>query len=376
MAPVFCKGAIMANQSLLRSIEGGLMAKAKKIEVEQKEEVRYPSGCTLLDLSVGGEKGAMGFLGGKWVNLVGDTQAGKSLLTIETIVASKYRFKDALKTFYDDTENGCTFDVEERHGFSIKPEGAKDSETVEQMSHQFTRFLEGVKPSEKAIYAVDSLDGLADEATIEMDDDRMKAFDKDKEYDQKTMGIGLPKFLSAQYFKIKHGLLDDTKGLCIITSQVRQNVNAGLYGPKWVRAGGKALDLYANYIIWLKTLQKIEKNGRQIGAVVEAKVTKAKVKRPYRTVVYTVIYDYGIDDVASNIDYLFDLRSSKNGELLKKAESIVWEDGTEPMDKEALIEYIEKNKLKKILKQRVIDKWEEAEDAITSNRPDKYGDDE
>ena len=123
-------------------------------------------------------------------------------------------------------------------------------------------------------------------------------------------------------------------------------------------------------------MQKIESNGRQIGAVVEAKITKAKVKRPYRTIMYTVIYDYGIDDVSSNLDYLFDLRSEKTGELLKRAQSITWEDGVEPMDKETLIKYIEENKLKKVLQQRVIDKWEAFEDSIACKRPPKYGDEE
>lgn len=353
----------------LKAIRRNQLAKKEK---EVEEDVRYTSGVDLLDLSVGGEKGVMGFKGGKWVNLVGDTQAGKSLLAIETMVANKYRYKDKIKLFYDDTEDGCTFDVEARHGFAVRPEDASNSETVEQMSHQFTRFLEGVKEGEKSIYVVDSLDGLADEATIEMDEDRMKAFDKDKEYDQKTYGMGLPKFLSAQYFKLKHGLLDDAKGLCIITSQVRANVNAGLYGPKFVRAGGKALDLYANYILWLKTLQKIEVDGRQVGAVVEAKVTKAKVSRPYRTIMYTVIYDYGIDNIASNIDYLFDLRSAKTGELLKKASSIVWDEGVPEMNKDELVSYIEKNRLQKELTRRVIEKWEAAEDAIASKRPAKY----
>jgi len=116
----------------------------------------------------------------------------------------------------------------------------------------------------------------------------------------------------------------------------------------------------------------VEIDGRQVGAVVEAKITKAKVERPYRTVIYTVIYDYGIDDVASNIDYLFDLRSPKTGEILKRAQAITWDDGVAEMTKDELVKYIEENKLKKELRRRVLEKWEEAEDALASNRPSKY----
>ena len=42
------------------------------------------------------------------------------------------------------------------------------------------------------------------------------------------------------------------------------------------------------------------------------------------------------------------------------------------MNRDQLIQYIEENKLKKELKQRVIDKWEEIEDAVAVKRPSKY----
>jgi RecA/RadA recombinase len=366
----------MLNNDLLKSVQGAIMGKNTKAkEAPIEEEVRYTSGCTLLDLAVGGAKGVLGFLGGKWVNLVGDTQAGKSLLAVETVVANKYKYKDSLKVFYNDTEDGNTFDIEGRHGFEIRPRGVDNSETVEEMSYQFTRFLEGMNDGEKGIYVVDSLDGLADKATVEMDVDRNKAFDKDKEYTQETYGMGLAKFLSSNYFKLKHGLLKRKQALCVITSQVRHNVGAGPYGTKFIRAGGKALDLYANYIIWLKTLQVLEIKGRAVGAVVEARIKKAKVARPLRVVIYTVIYDYGIDDIASNLDFLFNLRSEKTGELLKRAESIEWEEGVPAMSKDELIAYIEEKKLKKVLRQRVMEKWEEFEDELASKRT-KYGDDD
>lgn len=360
------------SDKLLKSIKETILAKET---VKEKEYPRYSSGCTLIDLAVGGSKDVMGFQGGKWVNLVGDASSGKSLLCMETIVANKYKYKDDFVVAYDDTENGFTFDVEGRYGFSLKPKWFEDSETVEGMTCQFTKFLEGMEKNEKGVYVVDSLDGLADASALEMDEERQKAFEKGKEFDKQSYQMGLQKFLSQQYFKTKHGLLDDSGALCFITSQVRQNVGAGLYGAKWVRAGGKALDLYSNYIIWLKTLQPIEKDGRRIGSVVQARITKAKVERPYREVMYTVLFDYGIDDVGSNLCYLFDLRSEKTGELLKKANAIIWEDGMPLMDYDTMVQYIEDNKLKKELKRRVIEKWEAVEDAIATKRPAKYEDD-
>ena len=352
----------------LTKIRKAVMAKKEK----EPDKIRYSSGCTLLDLSVGGSKGVVGFEGGKWLNLVGDTQSGKSALCVEMCAANKYRYKDDCEIFYDDSEDGLTFDTDERYGFSTKPSWGKNSETVEEMCAQFTKFLTENKEA-KHLYITDSLDGLAGEADVEYDNKRQKAFEKDKEFTDGYMGLSLPSFLSKQFFKLKHGLLDDTQAFHVITSQVRYNVSGGIYAPKFIRAGGKALDMYANYIIWLRTMQTIEVNGKAIGAVVEAKIKKAKVERPYRTVIYTVLYAYGIDDVGSNIDFLFDLRSDKTGELLKRADSIEWADGVPAMNREELITYIEENHLKKELVRRVQEKWEAEEDAIAIKRPPKYG---
>lgn len=345
------------------------MSEKKK---EEKTTLRYSSGCFLLDLSVGGKKDVLGFEGGKWVNLVGDTQSGKSALCIEMAAANKFKYKDSSKLFYDDSENGLTFDTEERYGFPSQPVWGHNSETVEEMCGQFTKFMNETQPGDRPLYFTDSLDGLAGVEDVAQEERRQKAFEKGKEFDEGSMGMSLPAFLSKKFFKTKHGLLDEKQGLHVITSQVRHNVGGGMYAPKFIRAGGKALDMYANYIIWLRTMQVIEVNGKAIGAVVEAKIKKAKVERPYRTVIYTVLYAYGIDDVGTNIDFLFDLRSEKTGELLKKAENITWEDGMAPMSRDALIKYIEENKLKKVLKQRVQEKWEAEEEAIAIKRPPKY----
>jgi hypothetical protein len=41
--------------------------------------------------------------------------------------------------------------------------------------------------------------------------------------------------------------------------------------------------------------------------------TKSSTPRPYRECVYTVLFDYGIDSIGSNIDFLFNLRNPKTG---------------------------------------------------------------
>ena len=48
----------------------------------------------------------------------------------------------------------------------------------------------------------------------------------------------------------------------------------------------------------------------------------------------------------------------------------------EPMTRTDLIKYIEDKKLKKVLRQKVIDKWEDIEASITVNRSAKFGEDD
>jgi hypothetical protein len=110
--------------------------------------------------------------------------------------------------------------------------------------------------------------------------------------------------------------------------------------------------------------------------VIETTAEKVRHPRPFRSCFVPIKFDYGIDDIAANVDFLFDCRSDKTGELLKSAKSIEWEDKIESMDREDLIAYIEANKLKKELRQRVIDKWEAIEADIKTERVQKYGGEE
>jgi hypothetical protein len=72
----------------------------------------------------------------------------------------------------------------------------------------------------------------------------------------------------------------------------------------------------------LSVVCKIEVGGRCIGAVVKARTkNKARTERPGREICYNVYFTRGIDNVGSNIDFLFDLRGS-DGKL--KSDEVIW----------------------------------------------------
>ena len=391
------------------------------------EQIRFNTGCKLLDLVVGGNKGVYGFPSGKFINIVGDKSAGKTFLSNE-IIASAYHNSDKKKFrwVYDDCESGYSFDTESMYGFSIMPENPIHSTTVEEAFCNISDFADKLKSDQFGIYVLDSLDALTSNEQDERAEERLKAFHNDKTFDKGTYGMGKQKYLSQEFFPQLCSKIENKNILVIIISQVRENVDMFSF-EKFSRSGGKAMDFYAHTVLWLATCKKIEKKGRPIGVVVKAKVTKSKTPRPFRECFFSFIYDYGLDSIGTSIDYLFDLRTDK-GELNTKSKAIQWNgdmnklslsdlkdfleeyeliekyqdskyfDGKpnaedifdfiqskkeykekftekfgESMSREELIDFVENNNLENELETRVEAKWEDFEESIKSNRKKKYG---
>lgn len=307
------------------------------------------TGCTMLNLVVGGGMG-LGIPTGIMVNLVGDKSSGKTFVANEIVAANHHRLNRGKKPnfvwHFDDSESGHTFDTKKLYGVDIRPEGRdlEDSTTVEEMDTNVGLFLRKVTDDQIGLYVVDSLDGLSDDEKEERAEARVTAAEKGKDLEQNaTYGVAAPKYLSQEFFRTKVRQLRDRNVTLVIVSQVRENMDRLAFGKKYKRSGGKALDFYAHTCLWLANICKIEKNGRAVGVVVEAKAEKSKTGRPFRSCRFSLYFDYGIDNIGTNLDYLFDLRD-KDGKLLKAAESVCW-DGKEPKNLETLRAWLEREKL-------------------------------
>ena len=392
-------------------------------------KIRFSTGCDLLDMVTGGDKGVYGFPVGRFTNIVGDRSSGKSFIATEIIAASYHKYpKDKFRWVYDDCERGYSFDTQSMYGFDIMPQDPEEviaSTTVEEAFCHISDFADSLEEDQFGIYVLDSLDGLTSEEQNAQADDRLKAFHSGKEYDKGSYGMGKPKYLSREFFPQLCSKIQDKNILVIIISQVRENIDMFSF-EKFTRSGGKALDFYAHMVVWLATTKKIVKKDRPVGVVVKAKVTKGKVPRPFRECFFTLLYDYGLDNIGTSIDYLYDLRTPQ-GELSSKAKAIRWGDGQEKitvatlkkwlneedlmdkyinskysggsvtvddvtdwatskkeylekfqerfgmtMSRDELIQFIEDNGLQEELRQKVEEKWENLEADIKSNRRKKY----
>ena len=388
-------------------------------------KVFFRTGCKLLDMVMGGNKGVYGSPSGRFINIVGDKSAGKTFLSNEFIAWGYHNLGKNFKWVYDDCESGYSFDTESLYGFDIMPENPVHSTTVEEAFYNISKFAERLKGDQFGIYVLDSLDGLTSEEQDKRAEERIKCIENDKEI-KGTYGMGKAKYLSQEFFPQLCSVIENKNILVIIISQIRDNVDMFSF-EKYARAGGKALDFYAHSVIWLATAKKIEKSDTPVGVVVKAKTTKSKTPRPFRECLFSFLYDYGLDSIGTSVDYLFDLRTPK-GELNTKAKAIQWNgsndldkkqlkefldefelfdkyensryadlDGTdaenmfafiqskkeykqkfqekfgETMTRDELIQYIEDNNLEEELDKRVEEKWELFEDSLKSNRKKKYG---
>jgi RecA/RadA recombinase len=323
-----------------------------------KDEIKViSSGSDQLDLALSG-----GYPVSRIINIVGDSSTGKTLLATEFIAYVKKILKSKLIWFYDDVEERYSFNTMKMYGFKIIKPGQENSETIEDFEKRFKLKVASLKDNETLIYVLDSFDMIGSEAEQKRDKKKGEKGTYNLEK-QKELGV---------FFRTRKKDIKNKNIILIIISQVRVNINA-TFGRKYYRTGGKAFDHMASVIMWLAEVEKHKRKGRTIGVTTKVQVTKVGNDRPFRECFIDILFDYGVDNITSNICFLYDLRTADRGKLKEKVNTtkcIEW-DGNEYSLK-GLTQYIEKNNLEDKLKQRCTDKWEEIEESIKTKRKPKY----
>jgi len=170
------------------------------------------------------------------------------------------------------------------------------------------------------------------------------------------------------------------EALIIIVSQTRDNV--GFVLTDKTRSGGRALKFYSTHEIWLSVLKTLKKKDRAIGVNTGAKVSKNKLTGKVRNVEFPIYYDYGVDDIAANVDFLVKegvwkkRAAKKKSESLRQGESegriIQATDFKLEGTKDKLIRQIELNSLELDLQSLVGEVWNNIEEEIRLQRKPKY----
>lgn len=170
-----------------------------------------------------------------------------------------------------------------------------------------------------------------------------------------TFGLTRPKMLSSGFRKwILPISSSNTTLFCI--DQTRINVGQ-MFGDKEVVSGGKAMEFYSSVQIHLKHDSNVINSKNVItGIWVKAKIVKNKVAPPFRECRFKISFDYGLDDIASNIYFLaLDQLGEKRAKGKIEKVKIFGEEHTQPQ----WIKIIETENREEDLKQEVWKVWKE-----------------
>lgn len=312
------------------------------------------TGSTLLDLAIsGGRVRGGGLCGGIFVEIFGPNGSGKTVLLCE--IAGDVQRKGGSVRF-DDPEARLNTQFASMFDLNTDDIDYSAPDTVTQVFENI-RSWEPSTPKKINGTFTDSLAALSTNIEMENDEGDKMGMRRAKEFSE-----GLRK---------NARILANKNYLMVCSNQIREKADAGSYGKKTESPGGKAIGFYASVRlevdspekIWVeKTLKKGKKVKKVIGIKSTVNVFKNSLDKPYRSAPVYIIFDYGVDDIRANLQYVKEYKGlstySVNGEAIDNS-------------MEVAIKYVEENDLVEVLKEEVIDLWESIEAKFETTRKPK-----
>lgn len=311
------------------------------------------TGSTLLDLAISaGVVRGGGIPGGILIEAFGPSGSGKTVLLCE--MAGNVQRQDG-DIMFKDPEARLNVPFAAQFGVHIKEGNYSRPSTVVETFADVRKW----KPEGTGIHGIfaDSLAALSTD--LEMDNEK-----GDK------MGGKRAKDFSEQLRKHCRYLAEQNY-IMACSNQIRQNMDGGLFSPKYTTPGGMSFEFYASLRLRFMDVKKIEEEityqgkliKRIIGVTTTIQVAKSSIWKPYRSAPVTIIFDYGIDDIRQNLQFLKDYKKDYTVYCLNGSKL------SNDMDK--AIKLVETNNLETELRNEVIDLWEDIESKFDSNRKQK-----
>lgn len=326
---------------------------AKEKQFEGSTSVMISTGSTLLDLAIsGGRIRGGGIPGGILVEIFGPSGAGKTVLLCEIAGAVQ---RAGGQIMFHDPEARLNKQFAKMFDLDTDSMAYTTPNTIPEV---FASVREWEPLSNAHINGV-----FADSLAALSTDMEMESKDGDK------MGMRRAKEFSEELRRTCRILVEKNL-LMVCSNQVRMNLDAGPYGQKYISPGGEAIGFYSSLRLRASKAQKIKEKvkvagkevSRVVGVETEIEVFKSSIWKPHRTAKIIIVFDYGIDDIAANLQFIKDYTSvttySVNGRSLA------------PSLRKA-VSMVEEEKLERELKEEVIDLWESIETKFDSERKPK-----
>lgn len=315
-------------------------------------EKTISTGSTLLDLAISGQRCNQGGIPrGKLIEIFGPSSSGKSALLAEICSAAQSNGGQIL-----------VFDPEARidqkyfkiYDVKLTDDNYYIPDTVNEVVDLIYNW-NPVNNDVINVIGVDSIAALCSNAELES---------KDKYGAQraKDFSTGLRKICKR---------LTKKGWIIIFTNQVRDSLDV-VFGSKEITPGGKAVPFYADCRIRIgpgypksKIGRKVKYNDTEIsiidGIISNCKIVKSTIDNPYREANINIIFNYGIDDIRANLQYLKNVKSEKTYMVKEKSFKSIREAS----------DYVESNNLEKEIKNEVIKIWNEILNTCNETRKPK-----
>jgi len=287
------------------------------------------TGCTVLDIAIANQYPG-GIPVGRIVHVYGGTSTCKTVLAITT---SGYSQRVERKIYYADVEHTLDPVFAEIYGLDCYDEKTFQVDHPVTLEELFDDYVGGILTEKRKI------------------NKEPKIIDSMKDG---TYGTARAKQMSKGLRKYIFSLAESSTTLFCI-DQTRDNVGSIFSGE--VTSGGRALEFYSSVQIYLRMDTKItNSSGKVIGNWIKFRIDKNKVGPPLREGRFRILYDYGLDDIASNLYFLSEYQ---NGPQAAKNKTTKIKFLDQECKMSTAIRYVEENNLEMELRAEVWKVWQE-----------------
>lgn len=244
---------------------------------------RWPTGIESLDKIIGG-----GMPKGRIIEIFGPESSGKTSLAYWLMSLHKLGLYIPIEGTYDESR---------AISMGVKPKQmiVHRAQYGEEAINDVIKFAKTGIP----IICVDSVPACQPKEDIEK-------IEKDAQNEQKIGGVA--RLFSKTLPSIVH-ICEETGTTVILINQVRDKMNAMLFGEKEDTPGGRAIKFYSSVRIkvarraWIEIPNKnpaVSSDNEKVGVIMKAKIQKSKVSNPFGEAELPFFFDRGFvsyDDI-------------------------------------------------------------------------------